>query len=254
MDIRDIKAIDLHTHFNHGSPYEHAASPIYRPTLDFLLNQEYVACNIEKGVFSTFASVLSDKPIWEENALVSEVSDADPRVYQWAVLDPRQEALCDQVDSLLKKEKVLGIKIHPAYHEYCLDAYGDIIFSLASKHGKFVLTHNGDHDAELKYANKYPDASLIIAHMGSDDTGIIDTVKASKHGNIFTDTSGIASSMNNVVEYAVSVIGSQRIFFGTDTYACGFQRGRIEYARISDGDKENILRNNALRCFPVLNR
>ncbi|MBQ9543644.1 MAG: hypothetical protein IJV00_00800 [Clostridia bacterium] len=27
----------------------------------------------------------------------------------------------------------------------------------------------------------------------------------------------------------------------------GFQRGRIEYALISDEDKQNILRNNALR-------
>lgn len=252
MDIRNIKAIDLHTHFNHGSPYEHATSPIYHPTLDFLLKEEYEACNIEKGVFSTFASVLSDKPIFEENAYMATIREKNPRVFQWAVLDPRQEKLLEQVDDLLKEDKVLGIKIHPAYHEYDLDIYGDLIFSLAAKHRKFILTHNGDHEAELKYANKYPQTNLIIAHMGSDETGIIDTVKASKHGNIFTDTSGIASSMNNVVEYGVSQIGSERIFFGTDTYSCGFQRGRIEYARISDADKQNILRNNALRHFPVL--
>ena len=252
MDIRTIKAIDMHCHFNHGSPFEHTTSPIYHPTLDFILNQDYVACNIEKGVFSTMASVLSDKPVFEENIHMAAVRDAEPRVFQWAVLDPRQEKLLEQVDELLKHDKVLGIKIHPAYHEYDLGVYGDPIFALATKHKKFILTHNGDHDAELKYANKYPEANLIIAHMGSDETGIIDTVKAAKHGNIFTDTSGIASSMNNVVEYAVSQIGSEKIFFGTDTYACSFQRGRIEYARISDTDKMNILRNNALRNFPIL--
>ncbi len=44
-------------------------------------------------------------------------------------------------------------------------------------------------------------------------------------------------------------MGSERILFGTDTYAAGFQRGRIEYAQISDADKENILVNNAVRLF-----
>ena len=37
--------------------------------------------------------------------------------------------------------------------------------------------------------------------------------------------------------------------FGTDTYAGGFQRGRIEYAMKSDEDKANILRYNAKRLF-----
>ena len=48
---------------------------------------------------------------------------------------------------------------------------------------------------------------------------------------------------------AVEKVGAEKIFFGTDTYACGFQMGRIKYARISDKDKESILYNNAKICF-----
>jgi predicted TIM-barrel fold metal-dependent hydrolase len=52
-----------------------------------------------------------------------------------------------------------------------------------------------------------------------------------------------------VIEYTVERAGAEKIFFGTDTYSAGFQRGRIEYARISDKDKENILYNNAKLHF-----
>ena len=57
------------------------------------------------------------------------------------------------------------------------------------------------------------------------------------------------SLRNKLIEYAVSQIGSDRILFGTDTYSAGAQRGRIEYALISEQDKENILLNNAKRLF-----
>ncbi len=77
----------------------------------------------------------------------------------------------------------------------------------------------------------------------------INAIANSKHGNVYVDTSRIASSRNHVIEYAVARVGSERILFGTDTYAAGFQRGRIEYAQISDADKENILVNNAVRLF-----
>jgi predicted TIM-barrel fold metal-dependent hydrolase len=66
---------------------------------------------------------------------------------------------------------------------------------------------------------------------------------------VYVDTSGIASSRNKGIETVVEKVGSERILFGTDTYASGFQRGRIEYALIDEIHKENILRNNALRLF-----
>ena len=90
---------------------------------------------------------------------------------------------------------------------------------------------------------------LIIAHLGSEEH--IRAIKEAKHGNIFTDTSGGASSSNNIIEYAVEQIGSEKIFFGTDTYSCGFQKGRIEYARISEKDKENIFYKNAVKHFHI---
>lgn len=44
------------------------------------------------------------------------------------------------------------------------------------------------------------------------------------HGNVYTDTSGIASSRNKIIEYAVNRIGSEKILFGTDTYSAAFRQ------------------------------
>ena len=98
------------------------------------------------------------------------------------------------------------------------------------------------------FADRYHNMNLIIAHLGSVEH--VDAVAHAKYGNIYVDTSGNASVNNNVIEYTVSRVGSERIFFGTDTYSAAFQRGRIQFARIPDKDKENILYQNAKRIFP----
>ncbi len=56
---------------------------------------------------------------------------------------------------------------------------------------------------------------------------------------------------NNIIEYAVGRIGSEHILFGTDIYAAGFQRGRVEYALISEEDRANILRENSMRLTAI---
>ena len=42
------------------------------------------------------------------------------------------------------------------------------------------------------------------------------------------------------MQNAVERVGSEKIFFGTDTYACAVQAGRIKFTRISEKDKENF--------------
>jgi len=96
-------------------------------------------------------------------------------------------------------------------------------------------------------ADRYPDVTFIMAHLGSK--AYVDAVAQAKHKNVYTDTSGIASSNNLIIEYAHHQIGADRILFGTDTYSAAFQRGRIEFALIPQGDKYRILRGNAYRLF-----
>lgn len=252
LNIRSVKAIDIHTHINHNSSFDANVSMVHHRNIEHL-EKLYKACNIEMAFCSTYSSILSDKIVVEENAYLHQLCREINYLYQWVVIEPHNEQTFLQARHMLNAEKCVGIKLMPGYHNYRTnDKYGRKIFDLASDFGAIVLIHPEKQETDyiVPLANEYPDVKFIMAHLGDDS--YVRAIEGAKHGNVYTDTSGIDSSRNYVVEYAVERIGSERILFGTDTYAPGFQRGRIEYALISDADKENILRNNALRLFKSL--
>lgn len=248
---RAISAIDTHTHINHGSKFDSLPdSIIYDASLEYLKKMNK-ASNIEVMFCSTFSSVLSTKEIEKENQFMFELAGKTDNLYQWVVIDPRNERTFRQAEMMLHTLKCVGVKLHPPHHKYTLDEYGDEIFSFAAEHGAIVQIHpEKDADYILNMANKYPDVTFIMAHMGSyGESSYADAIEFAKNKNVYVDTSGIASSTNKGIEYVVNRVGSEHILFGTDTYAAGFQRGRIEYALISEQDKDNILRYNAERLF-----
>ena len=57
------------------------------------------------------------------------------------MIDPRIQESFDQAEKLLKTPKCVGIKLHPPYHGYSLDEYGDEIFSFAASFRTTVLIH-----------------------------------------------------------------------------------------------------------------
>ena len=241
-----MKMIDLHTHCNSGSPYDVPETDMHKRNFPFLM-EEYKSAGISVGGFSYYSAVLHTEEIYEQNELLKAQAEQDERVYQWLVLDPRQERLFEQIRREIGGKKVLGIKLHSVGHKYDICEYGDQIFSFANALGCFVLMHPDKISDMVYFADKYPNMNLIIAHIHSPVYA--DVIRAAKHGNIFADTSGGDSRSNNVIEYTVERVGSEKIFFGTDTYSAGFQAGRIQFARMSDKDKENILYNNAKLHF-----
>lgn len=242
--------IDIHSHFNRGTEYDCTETDLHFRNFKFMMD-DYENCGIKCGGFSFYSSVLVNKEIYEDNQALFELSQKEKKVYQWVVLDPRQEELFFQIEKMINSNKVLGIKIHSPYHWYDIDTYADRIFSFANDLNCFVLMHPDKIGNMVKYADKYKDMKLIIAHL--DSCAHIDAIKESKHGNIFTDTSAGGMVLNNILEYAVQKVGSEKIFFGTDTYASGYQIGRVQYSRLSEKDKENIFYKNAINNFNALN-
>lgn len=240
--------IDIHSHFNHGSPFDCPQTPIHNRTLEFI-KTDYDRFGIPFAGMSTYASVLQHPEcVYEENDYLHKLVQQTDWMYQWVVVDPRQEKTFEQAEQMVSHHKVLGIKIHPSYHGYDILDYGDALFSFAEKHSAVVLMHP-QHILEMpRFADKYPGMKLIIAHLGSMEH--IEAVANAKNGNIYVDTSGGSSAQNNIIEYAVSQIGSEKILFGTDTYACAYSYPRIALADLTMEDKENILWKNALRLFP----
>lgn len=254
LPILSHAPIDIHSHFNHGSPYDCPCndggipdSIHYRDMVS--LKAAYDHIGISQVGISTFAAVLDHTEcIVEENRYLFALAEKEEWIYPWIVVDPRQPQTLEQAQEMLSANKVLGIKIHPTYHGYDVLEYGDTIFSFAAKHRATVLMHP-QHIKEMPvYADRYPEMRLIIAHLGSLEH--IEAIGNAVHGNIYTDTSGGASYLNNIVEYAVRQVGADKILFGTDTYSCAFQFGRIALADLQDTEKEKILYQNAMRLFP----
>jgi len=245
-----IKAIDVHSHINSGSVFDSPEDEGYAANRETVLRLNKLA-GIEKTICSTFSSVLRTEEIVKENTHMSQLAQKFPELYYWVVIDPRNDSTFAQAKDCLRQKKCVGIKLHPTYHKYSLAEYGHKLFSFASDFKAIVLIHpDPEVDTVLPFADAYPDVKFIVAHLGSFySRRYADIMESCKHQNIYTDTSGSASLKNQIIEYTVSRVGSERILFGTDTYAAGLQRGRIEYADITDVDKQNILRKNAESLF-----
>ena len=240
--------IDIHSHFNHGSVFDCPQKPIHQRTLE-CVKADSERFGIQYVGMSTYASVLQHPEcVYEENEYLNDFVRKTSWMYQWVVVDPRREETYRQAAQMLFHPKVLGIKIHPQYHDYDIRDYADQLFSFAERHGAVVLMHP-QHIGEMpKFADKYPGMKLIIAHLNSMDH--IEAVAEAKNRNIYVDTSGSGIVLNNIIEYAVERLGSEKILFGTDTFACSYAYPRIALADIPMEAKENILWKNAQRLFP----
>ena len=252
-DILGYEPIDMHSHLDYGVPGDRTdviepwEENVHFCDINFL-KVEYDNVGISHGAFCTFSSVIRTDRILIENDYMYSLLDMNSWMRQWVVIHPEQEETFYQAEKLLKDPRVVGIKIHPSNHGYDILKWGDKLFSFANDLDATIMMHPIEERAMSEFANRYPDMRLIIAHLA--DEKFVDAMLGAKHGNIFADTSGGASCKNNVVEYAVKRVGAEKILFGTDTYSTAFQLGRIAWARITDEDKYQILRSNALTMFP----
>lgn len=96
---------------------------------------------------------------------------------------------------------------------------------------------DGGHIAEL--ARRYPEATLICAHIGGGGDWEW-TVKALRNArNVFLDTSGSVTD-DGMIEFAVRTLGAERLLFACDSSMTAGV-GKMRAAELSDADKRKIL-------------
>lgn len=259
QSIFQIPAIDIHSHLGpvHGPMAMEAAE---NGTEAYLL-RTMRAANIQISVNSSRYAIMPRGSGYsaEGNRQLLEAAHRLPGVYMWAVVDPHEPETFAQARAMLADACVLGIKIHPAEHEYDLERYGDSIFSFAEALGVPVLGHSGETgcmpEVYAAFAEQYPTVPIIAAHLGSGPDGNpahhIRAIRTCRTGNLYTDTSSAMSLLSGLLEYAVGEIGTEHILFGTDSglYFSPSQRIRVDLAALSYEEKYRILRGNALRLF-----
>jgi len=157
-------------------------------------------------------------------------------------------------------KSLIGVKFHGAFENFSITSkhYLPILEELNERKssllihcGRFKdgsLKSNTSYLHGLKVAKKFPDIKIILAHMGGNDTSIVKKAvnDAKDLTNVYFDTSGISTPYR--VEYAIKIIGSQRIVFGSDYPWCSFRGNfyNIEDSLLNKKEKNNILYKNFL--------
>jgi predicted TIM-barrel fold metal-dependent hydrolase len=193
------------------------------------------------------------------NSEAARVVAGTPGLKQYVVLDPRREQTYAQAEELLAQPQCVGIKVHPEEHGYPIREHAEAIFEFAARHRAVVLAHTSEQnslaDDFIPWADRFPEARLILAHIGcghdGDLTHQVRAMQRSRHGNVFADTSSARSIVPGLLEWAVRQVGAERVLFGSDTplYHTAMQRARIDHADLTEAERRLILRDNALRLF-----
>jgi predicted TIM-barrel fold metal-dependent hydrolase len=102
-------------------------------------------------------------------------------------------------------------------------------------------------------ARRFPEVNIIVAHLAGIRERGLNAI--ADYSNVFVDTSG-GQPVADLVEYAVNLLGAERVIFGSDAYgargrdqAC--QLGRVLGANISSENKDLILKLNAERLLKL---
>jgi predicted TIM-barrel fold metal-dependent hydrolase len=261
MLIKDVFAIDVHGHYG---AYVGEGNP-RRSKFMSADGEEVVRRARDSNIAVTVVSPL--QALLPRNGGDSIAANADavrvvgenPALRQWVVVNPLEVATYDQAREMLKSPRCLGIKIHPEEHGYPIKAHGQTLFEFAAEMKTVVLTHSGEERSMpmdfVPFADRFPEMRLILAHLGSgpddDPSHHVRAIGASRHGNVYADTSSAASLLPGLIEWAVGEVGSERILFGTDTpvYFTAMQRARIDHAGLDDRKKRAILLDNAVQLF-----
>lgn len=255
-----IPAIDVHGHYGPSRGRQTLSDDIGMDTAAAVRDLAFQA-NIRWTVCSPLRALLprgEADPVQGNQDAAADVPNT-PGLLQYVVVDPLKPETYEQGAEMLKQPHAPGIKIHPEEHIYPIKEHGRKLFEFAAQHTKVILSHSGEEKSLpadlLALANDFPQLTVILAHLGhsaNTDTKLqVRAIQASKHGNVYVDTSSSKSIRTGLIEMAVREVGSEKILFGTDTplYFAPMQRARIDYADISHADKENILWNNSVRIF-----
>ncbi|MCY4489916.1 MAG: amidohydrolase family protein [Thaumarchaeota archaeon] len=158
---------------------------------------------------------------------------------------------------------LIGVKFHGTYENLPVsdESYLPVMQLLDEKQA-ILLVHCGrykDGYAEsntsflhgLQVAKTFPKIKVVLAHMGGNDTSITKraVTAAVENSNVYFDTSGTSTPYR--IEHAVSVLGTERILFGSDFPWCSFKAMyyNVNDSLLDENTKHAILHENFVKLL-----
>jgi len=175
----------------------------------------------------------------------------------YCYLNPSHANCVDELKRRIEDHGMSGVKLWIA--TFCDDSRVFPIVEQCIRYQIPILVHafhkvvgqlehetTGVHVANL--ARQYPEAVIIMAHIGGNCYDGIKAIKNCK--NVYVDTSGCIYRRDDI-DYTVSQIGADRILFGTDMPGARFlvNYGRIEEADLTQDERHAIYYGNAKKLL-----
>jgi predicted TIM-barrel fold metal-dependent hydrolase len=177
-------------------------------------------------------------------------------LFAFPIIDPRHNGP-ERLRTLAARWKVSGLKLHP--HAQGYGVHMPFVLPLVEEAVRLrlpVMVHSGTppHSTPLQIAtlaDTFPDAVLILAHMGLSETYAYDARHAArKHDNILLETSGMPEGY---VGLAIQEIGPERVIFGSDSpwNIMEAQLAKIRALHLPSEVEEQVLYKNAAKMLKI---
>lgn len=241
--------IDVHAHVYAYQDWGIVAEALDRYNID----RVYLSNPDEIGGFYQSADQVN-----QQNKIICDFVRQHPKKARYmCYVNPALDSTIDTLKKAFDEDDAKGIKLWVAttcdsphvnkVAEFAIDRNVPIVIHSFHKYQMQLADEStGEHVANL--ASRYPEAKLIMAHLGGDAHHGLKYIR--NHKNVWTDISG-SNFRNGDVEYAVKIVGEDRVLFGTDAFAMPFHTniGKVNGAAISEQAKEKIFWKNTYNLF-----
>jgi len=240
--------IDIHAHIWKGS-YDSNKQEILKAISLYGITKVYIS-----GLYSFNPD---EDEIRELNGEVYKFMREYPEsIGGFCYINPLHKNCLDELKKGIEEYGMSGMKLWIATYcdvpelfplvEKCIEYRVPIlIHSFVKSAGQLENESTGVHVANL--ARRYPEAKIIMAHLGANCYHGIKAIRNYK--NVSVDISGSIFRRDGI-DYTVRQIGAERILFGTDmpgSYLVNV--GQVEEADLSQEQKDLIYYKNALRIL-----
>lgn len=214
---------------------------------------------IDKVMVSTLKDyVPSQEEIELDNNLTWGFMKEHPELIMgYCYLNPRNPESLTELRTCIEDRGFCGVKLWTS--TFCDDPLVDPIVEQCIDYNVPILIHAfykavgqlpyeslGEHVANL--ARRYPEATLLMAHLGAACTRELRPVKNCK--NVYADFSGSINHADDL-PYALKMLGIDRVLFGSDMPGIDFAASysQVLEADLTDVQKAQILGGNAQKLF-----
>lgn len=203
-------------------------------------------------------SELPDEETIDKNnqATADFVKDYPGLIKGYVYVNPRNANAMDVLRKGIEEQGMSGLKLWIATH--CNDPLTFPIVEKMIEYNKPILIHTfvkavGQLQYETtsyhvgKLAERYPEAKLIMAHLGGEPYHGIRNV--AKYNNVWIDHSGTLVGSNDL-DHTVKLVGADRVLFGSDmpiAYASSY--GQVLEADLTAEEREKIFWKNTAELF-----